>query len=131
MPGISPKLPLMISTEDGPYRLNKTVQAALAQDLKMIILTNPGERMMDPSFGAGVRTYIFENFSPSIYDDITSSIMRQVEAYLPQIVIDKITFNESEDQEISDLMDNNILSITITYSVPPISEQQSLTVSIT
>ena len=60
MQGYSPKLPLAYdSTQDGNYALNKTLIDTIRQNLKMLLLTNPGERIMMPNFGVGIRTYLF------------------------------------------------------------------------
>ena len=52
--GISPQLPLVYSHTDGPYQLNKTLKDVVRQNLKMLILTAPGERIMVPEFGVGL-----------------------------------------------------------------------------
>jgi len=124
MPGISPKLPLQVDVQDGPYRLTKTVSEALTQDLKMIILTNPGERVMDPNFGAGILSYLFDNFSPSVYDEITDSIQEQVSIYLPQVNIEEVKFHtrDTAGQDLDELVESNVLAITIRYSIPQIDE---------
>jgi len=131
MPGISAKLPLSVSHKDGPYRVTKTVTEALTQDFKMLLLTNPGERMMDPDFGIGIRNYLFENASEFIYDELTSLIIDATASYLPQIQIEKVLFNESsDDNQLNDLIDSNIISITIRFSINPFSNQETLTIPI-
>ena len=61
MQGYSPKLPLVFDkTEDGPYGLNKTILETIKQNLKMLLLTNPGERIMNSDFGVGVRVFLFQ-----------------------------------------------------------------------
>ena len=60
MPGIAPKLPLQLDEVDG-YRLTKTIKETVQQNLKMIVLTSPGERIMNPDFGVGLRNYLFRN----------------------------------------------------------------------
>ena len=52
--GISPRLPLVYDKTDGPYQLNKTLKQTFQQNLKMLILTMPGERPMIPEFGVGL-----------------------------------------------------------------------------
>ena len=64
MSGISPKLPLYIDPVDG-IALNKTLKQMTRQNLKMIILTSPGERIMYPKFGVGLRRYLFMNNTQS------------------------------------------------------------------
>jgi phage baseplate assembly protein W len=132
MPGISPKLPLQVDVQDGPYRLTKTVSEALTQDLKMIILTNPGERVMDPNFGAGILSYLFDNFSPSVYDEITDSIQEQVSIYLPQVNIEEVKFHtrDTAGQDLDELVESNVLAITIRYSIPQIDESLVFTLPV-
>ena len=42
MNGISQKLPLLVSDQDGPYGLNKKLRQAIKQNLKNLVLTSPG-----------------------------------------------------------------------------------------
>ena len=59
MSNYSPKLPLLINGSNG-YENNQTVLADIQQNLKMVLLTSPGERIMDPNFGVGMKRYLFE-----------------------------------------------------------------------
>jgi len=125
MAGISPKLPLSVTPEDGTYGLTKSVTEAITQDLKMILLTNPGERIMDSSFGVGLKRFLFEQKATTTYDAISSKILQQVGRYLPQIKIEKILFNTNEEMEI-DFLDSNIVSITLRFSIKPYNKIQTL-----
>ena len=86
MPGLSPKLPLSIDEVDG-FATTKNFQQVARQNLKMIVLTNPGERVMIPGFGVGLRTYIFENASNSLFETIRQNIRQQVALYAPYVSI--------------------------------------------
>ena len=57
--GLSVALPLRIDPIDGAYGLNKKVSEVASQNLRMIILTSPGERIMYPEFGVGIRQFLF------------------------------------------------------------------------
>ena len=46
MAGLSPKLPLTLDPADG-YALNKDLKELSRQNMKMLILTNPGERIIN------------------------------------------------------------------------------------
>lgn len=127
MAGISPKLPLSVTPEDGTYGLTKSVTEAITQDLKMILLTNPGERIMDSSFGVGLKRFLFEQKATTTYDAISSKILQQVGRYLPQIKIEKILFNTNEEMEI-DFLDSNIISITLRFSIKPYNKIQTLSI---
>ena len=76
MSGISPKLPLSRDFEDG-YSLNKTLKDVARQNLKMLILTAPGERIMIPDFGVGLRNYLFENATEEGLYDLKNRIIEQ------------------------------------------------------
>ena len=55
----SPKLPLTSTDEDGPWGLNKTLLETTKQNFKNLLLTNPGERVMDTFFGVGLSRFLF------------------------------------------------------------------------
>ena len=51
--GITPKLPIALDEVDG-IKLIKNFPDLVEQNLKNLILTMPGERIMDPLFGVGL-----------------------------------------------------------------------------
>ena len=124
--GFSPKLPLTYDEIDGPYSLLKTVATMGHQNLKMLVLTNPGERMMDPSFGCGVRAFLFEPNAQTTYDDINETIKLQVAKYLPYISIDRVEFQSGEPG--LDL-DPNFLGINLFFTIVPLQIPTFLQIS--
>ena len=56
----------VMNKEDGPFQLNKTIPETVKQNLKNLVFTNKGERIMDPLFGIGVYSYLFENYTPDV-----------------------------------------------------------------
>ena len=92
--GLSVALPLTTSDVFGVYNLNTTFEQLAKQNLKMLILTIPGERIMDPSYGVGLRRYLFEQNDSNTYSDISSKIIEQVQKYLSYIRIDDIQLDE-------------------------------------
>ena len=112
MAGIAPKLPLALDSSDG-YSLLKTIRAMIKQNFKMLILTAPGERVMDPAYGVGMKTYLFNSFNESTYTDIDSKIREQVKIYMPFVKIQRIAFNGGSQ-------DMNQLAVTIKYTIPRI-----------
>ena len=124
MPGYSAKLPL-VSLEDG-YGLNKTVEATVKQNLKMLLLTTPGERVMLPDFGAGLIKYLFELDNPLLRGNIEAVIRSQVDRWLPFIEILKITFNSTADN--SEIQEN-LLSIRLEYRISPLQKEDILLIT--
>lgn len=118
--GFSPKLPLTIDPADG-YALNKNYQELIAQNVKMLILTAPGERIMDPFFGVGLRNFLFENKTELTFENIRSKIREQIGIYLPFVVI-----NEIEIVDFNPGFPNDGIKLTLNYEVPPVEVVDSL-----
>jgi hypothetical protein len=114
--GISPKLPARRAGKSG-FLMNTTYPEMVKQNMKNLVLTIPGERMMDTDFGVGLRRFLFEPQSEVVYDDIAARINKQVEKYMPFIQIQGIDFTVPDDEA----SDENFLSVSITYEIVPLS----------
>ena len=124
MNGLSPKFPLRFDYATGPYTLNKTYKEMIRQNLKNLVLTNPGERVMDVNFGAGLRTYFFEPMTSTTYSQIAADINQQVKKYLPFVGIDNISFSGGEDIDGT----ANVLGVEIAYTITPLQDDDSLVI---
>jgi len=123
--GISPKLPLSYDTSDG-YALNKTFEEMIKQNLKMLILTVPGERIMIPDFGVGLIKYIFELEAPETRQRISNDIKKQVSTYMPFVEVRKIVYGPQGD----DISSIAALNIKIDFKILPLDLFSSLELSI-
>ena len=93
----------------------------------MLVLTNPGERVMDPEFGVGILSYHFENNNLLIQGRIESRIQEQVSKYMPHINLELIEFNSiNENKDTSE----NFLGISIYYNVTGINIKDVLQIPI-
>jgi len=73
------------------------------------ILTNRGERVFNPNFGANLRALLFEGIDDSTLDEIQNRIQNSISTYFPQIIINQIKFNTQPDQ--------NTINFTLTYQI--------------
>lgn len=74
-----------------------------------ILLTNPGEKLFDTSFGSEINKLLFENITPQTTAVLNSLITSAIENYEPRArILDVIA---------SPLPDNNAYAITIVFSV--------------
>ena len=117
--GYSAKLPLQHDPTDGPYSLLKDIKSVGQQNLKMLILTIPGERIMNPDFGVGISQYIFNQEGSFSSGAIENRILNQVEKYLSYIKITNINIFERTDL-------SNTYQITVEYFIPSIANNQTL-----
>ena len=67
------------------------------QNIKMILLTCPGERMMITNFGLGLRNYLFQMPTPSLYNEIKSRAKSQLSQYSPPISIKNMEISFQEE----------------------------------
>ena len=74
------------------------IEKAINYDLKSIILTERGERM-DPYFGVGVRSYLFENYGSEKISSLKTAISTQVSKYMPWLTKIRVNTNLSEDHQ--------------------------------
>ena len=94
--GYSPVVPLVIDNQDG-VKLTKNFEEVAKQNLLMVLLTDPGERIMYPDFGAGLKKLLFENHSVVLSEEIQASIKDQVRLYLPYITIINLDVSDSSE----------------------------------
>tara|TARA_R100000030_G_scaffold86704_1_gene70188 strand:+ start:48 stop:416 length:369 start_codon:yes stop_codon:yes gene_type:complete len=104
--------PITYDSTDG-FAMSKTLGQVIKQNLKMLLLTNPGERVMDPEFGVGMQQFLFRSFSENVQSEITERVRSQVGIYMPAVVVQDIQFYSRDP-------DNNSLSFRIIYYVPEI-----------
>ena len=117
MKGIGPQLPFDVNETDGTYALVKTYKDQIKQNFKNLLLTVPGERIMNPNFGVGLKKFLFENDNPLIYDSVAEQIYNQVNKYLPYLRINDIIFNSFE---YDDSLPPNTLAVRVEYRIVPL-----------
>mgnify|MGYP003627190515 CR=1 FL=1 len=106
------RLPLRRDSGDG-FVMIKDFKRLVKQNFKMLLLTVPGERVMEPKFGVGLKTFLFELNDATYSQRIENRIRKQTALYLPLVEIDDIFFDASG-------MHSNSMRISIKYSMPKI-----------
>lgn len=119
---LSPKLPLAYNPGQG-YGMNTGFVEMIIQNLKMLILTIPGERIMDPEFGVGLKRYLFEPNHNRVHGEIRARITKQASKYIPAIEIRQVDFFTAENN--SNIPDNYV-HITVLFHIKPIETNSSL-----
>ena len=110
-PGI--KFPLDIMSNNAGYTL-ADLKETVRFNLKNIILTNPGERIMIPDFGVGVKRALFSFGSDEMYSNVQDAIEEQVSIYAPYVNLISIQIYSSDqsDMRISIKYEINFANIT-------------------
>lgn len=104
--GIGVDIPLNGETA---FRTNYKTKDAIKNNLINYFLTNPGERPGNPSFGAGLRRYIFSQINEGNLDFLREDIQDKIALNFPRVILNSV--NVSPDT------DNNRVKVAINYSV--------------
>lgn len=123
------------------YPLVKTPRGTLAQktgidqikaDLLQLLLTNPGERVMLPTYGTPLRDLLFEPSDIILADRAKQMIADAILAWEPRVVIQNIEVTSKPEKSVLHPSDSgeeidNILYIKILFVDPEnIQEVQAL-----
>ena len=115
-------LPINPDSSDG-FTMLYGVGETLRQNFVMLLLTNPGERVMEPGFGVGIKTFLFTNKTENYRAAITAKIHQQVRRYMPAIVVNSVDYAELTQ-------DRNSISMRITYTIPDMGIRDLLELTI-
>ena len=98
------------SDSHGDFALSYTTIEQARTNLKNLVLTNRGERVMPPEFGCDVWASMFENITPSLLSRIKDRIIKQVEIWLSYVNILDIDISRTRHNE-------NRVNISITFAL--------------
>ncbi len=82
----------------------------IRQSLRIILATNLGERVMQPSFGCGIKSQIYENINESTLTVLKDLISRAILFYEPRVKLEEIDTDRSQAYE-------GRLDFRISYSI--------------
>ena len=83
--------------------------SAIKQAIVNLLLTNKGERLMNPNYGSDIRRYLFEPLDYGTANQIKGNIRDTIERFEPRITVVRL--------QASPNYDDNGFDITMTYSI--------------
>ncbi len=86
-----------------------TTREQTKSNLINYLLTNLGERVFNPNFGANLRALVFENILDRTTDELKERIQNDITLFFPQVTIAEIQFNNQPD--------DNTINFTLTYTI--------------
>lgn len=111
--------------ETGYFRQAFTSYEQAKTNLRNLLLTRKGERIMQPEFGSGLYDLLFENLTSNLEDKLQETIENSVNYWLPYINIDEV------DISMTDIMkDQNMAEIKINFTVGNDITTQEITFTI-
>ena len=85
--GIGVRLPFSVKSV---FTTVYTTKEQLKYNIINYMLTDLGERPMNPNFGMGLRSRLFESITQNTADEITQSTQSQIESMFPMIQINSL-----------------------------------------
>jgi phage baseplate assembly protein W len=86
-----------------------TNDEAIKQSIRNLVLTTPGEKLFNPSFGSRVSELLFEQLDPFLVDSIQTEILNTIRNYEKRVVVTNLRC-------IPDY-DNNAISVSLEYQI--------------
>lgn len=75
-----------------------TNEDAVKQALRMLLLTNKGERLYDVNYGSKIRSMLFDLFGPDTTDNLKTAIQQAVAYADPRVNILEVSILDNTDQ---------------------------------
>lgn len=82
----------------------------IRESLRILFSTAPGERMMQPSYGCGLKTLVFEHFSESTVTELKDLVERAVLFFEHRITLNEVDIDADE-------LFQGVIKILLTYTV--------------
>jgi len=83
------------------------------ESLYILLSTNPGERIMQPTYGCGLKSQVFEEINETAVTVIVDLIKRAILFFEPRILVESIRVDSDNNEDIL----NGLVKINIMYIV--------------
>ena len=99
---------------DGPGVFNSTytTKDQIKSNLVNLLLTDVGERVMNPTFGCYLRRFLFEGITEDNLSDLTNSLSDSIRTFVPEITVTSIEVAPNTDYNTIDLSVNYVLNVS-------------------
>jgi len=91
----------------GVFKSTYTTKDQIKSNLINLLLTDTGERVMNPNFGTNLKRFLFEGITDSSLDLLKNNILISILNYISEITVTNITLVPNTD--------NNLVDLTIEY----------------
>ena len=135
-------MPLNQTVQTNPINLNKNIaigislpfntpsafkstydfKTQLKYNLINLLLTNKGERILNPSFGTDIRKQLFNQMVDDSFEILKIDVLNSIKIYIPEITVEKL--------DIVPTYNTNLVTINLTYRVNISNEKDTITINL-
>ena len=91
----------------------------IRQSLRILLATTPGERVMQPSFGCGIKSHVYDNINESTVTILKDLIRRAILFFEPRVRLESVLADSSNAM-------NGRLDFTIVYTIISINTRHNI-----
>jgi len=117
---ISIGISLPFNGPSGPFNRTFSTKEQIKSNLINLLLTNKGERVFNPEFGANIKKALFEGINDNISELLRMLITTNVGIFIPEVEIIDIIIDLIKDE--------NTINITLKYKMVISGNEDQLTV---
>ena len=99
--------------KEGYFASTTTTIEAVKNNIRNLVKTNKGERLMQPQLGLNLRNYLFEQFTDELVLSIQNDIVDVFKLWMPFVEIRDIQINMDENDSIG----KNKMNINIVFNI--------------
>ncbi len=127
---INPRTPLKLSQKTSElFLMNTATTDAIADNLRNLLLTNRGERLMNPKFGANLKAILGEYGTKGFESEVMARISSTAKEFIPYITLTTMSMEKLPSPPDLGLV---VVRFNIKYSIPSVNindEEISITLS--
>ena len=117
---IGVNLPFTRDNKTGWFDQSFTTLDAAKSNLRNLLLTMKGERLMQPNFGTDLMKLVFEQDDGTLIDRIRETIITAVDFWLPYLRLNTIEVNNNVE---TDDMNFNRFNIKLVFSIKNVPDK--------
>ena len=91
----------------GVFKKTYSTKEQIKSNLINLLLTDNGERIMNPNFGCNLRRFLFSGITNDNVETLKNSILDSINTFIPEISVQNIILVPNNDY--------NLVSITVDY----------------
>ena len=98
----------------GVFKSTYSTKDQIKSNLVNLLLTDVGERVMNPNFGCNLKKYLFEGLTESNLEILKTDVLNSISFYVPEITVVEFILTPNYDYNSLDLIVNYVLNISNT-----------------
>lgn len=111
-------IPFSFTSDTGGVSTISSINRVIEQQILDILSTHPGERVMSPRYGGGIKSILFEELDPLVFSEYRIDFMQELNDYLTVgKVIDMAIYAAEEDYSGKEWETSVVVAVK--YAVPP------------